>query len=150
MEELVDGTVKIRTITLNDSKAIQAIRKAISEDDAQVDSEKIIEQQVLEGAGKSSLVAEINGNVIGYMISTSLFAGFGIKKSAWIMAIGVHPDHMGQGIGLKLANKICDIYKEKGIENIYSSVVWDSTDVLSFFKKLGFERSDFINLKKKL
>lgn len=146
----MEDTVKIREITLDDSEAIQNIRKAISEEDVGLNSEKLIEQQILEGAGKSSLAAEINGNVIGYMISTSLYAGFGIRKSAWIMDIGIHPDYMGQGIGLKLARKICDIYKDKGIKNIYSSVLWDSTDVLSFFKKLGFERSNFINLKKKL
>lgn len=146
----MEDTVDIRGITLNDAEAIQTIRKAISEDDADVNFEKIIEQQAAEGSDKSSLVAEINGQVAGYMISTTLYAGFGIKKSAWIMDIGVHPDFMGQGIGVKLANKICEIYKEKGIQNIYSSVLWDSTDVLSFFKKLGFERSDFINLKKKL
>lgn len=146
----MEDTVNIRGITLNDAEAIQTIRKAISEDDAGVDFIKVIEQQISEGTDKSSLVAEINGNVVGYMISTSLYAGFGIKKSAWIMAIGVHPDFMGQGIGLKLAEKICDIYRDKGVKNIYSSVLWDSTDVLSFFKKLGFERSEFINLKKKL
>jgi len=133
----VEDTVNIRGITLNDAEAIQTIRKAISEDDAGVDFIKVIEQQISEGTDKSSLVAEINGNVVGYMISTSLYAGFGIKKSAWIMAIGVHPDFMGQGIGLKLAEKICDIYRDKGVKNIYSSVLWDSTDVLSFFKKLG-------------
>ena len=146
----MEDTVNIREISLNDAEAIQDIRKAISEDDAEVNFEKIIKQQISEGAAKSSLVAQINGNVVGYMISTSLYAGFGIKKSAWIMAIGVHPDYMGQGIGLALARKICDIYREKGIKYIYSSVIWDSTDVLSFFKKLGFERSEFINLKKKL
>ena len=146
----MEDTVNIREITLNDAEAIQNIRRAISEDDAEVNFVKIIEQQIYEDSGKSSLVAQINGVVVGYMISTCLYAGFGIKKSAWIMAIGVHPDFMGQGIGLKLARKICDVYKEKGVKHIYSSVVWDSTDVLSFFKKLGFERSEFINLKKKL
>jgi len=146
----VEDTVNIREITLEDAEAIHNIRKAISEDDAEVNFVKIIEQQISESAGKFSLVAQINGDVVGYMISTSLLAGFGIKKSAWIMAIGVHPDYMGQGIGLKLGKKICEIYKNKGIKNIYSSVRWDSTDVLSFFKKLGFERSQFINLKKKL
>jgi ribosomal protein S18 acetylase RimI-like enzyme len=142
--------VKIKEITLDDAEAIQDIRRSISEDDADVDFTKIIERQIAEGADKSSLVAKIDGQVVGYMISTSLLAGFGIKKSAWIMAIGVLPDFMGQGIGLKLAERICDIYREKGIKHIYSSVRWDSTDVLSFFKKLGFERSEFINLKKKL
>ncbi|MBU0462149.1 MAG: GNAT family N-acetyltransferase [Proteobacteria bacterium] len=150
MEDSVEDTVNIREITLNDAEAIQNIRKAISEDDGEVNFVKIIEQQISEGSRKSSLVAEINGAVVGYMISATLYAGFGIKKSAWIMAIGVHPDYMGQGIGLKLARKICEVYKDKGIKNIYSSVLWDSTDVLSFFKKLGFERSEFINLKKKL
>lgn len=146
----MEAIVNIREITLNDAGAIQNIREAISEDDGDVNFTKIIEQQMHEGASKSSLVAEINNAVVGYMISTGLYAGFGIKKSAWIMDIGVHPDYMGQGIGLKLGRKICEVYKEKGIKNIYSSVLWDSTDVLSFFKKLGFERSEFINLKKKL
>ncbi len=143
-------TVNIREITLEDAKPIQLIRRAISEEDSSVDFEKFIAQQLSEGSCRSSLVAEINGRVVGYMISTVLYAGFGIKKSAWIMAIGVHPDFMGQGIGLELARKTCDIYREKGIKNLYSSVLWDSTDVLSFFKKLGFERSEFINLKKRL
>jgi len=150
MEDLVEDTVNIREISLKDVGSIQQIRRAISEEDGEVDFLKLIEQQVSDRSGKSSLIAEINGNVIGYMISTILYAGFGIKKSAWIMAIGVHPDYMGKGIGLKLARKICEIYKDRGIESIYSSVLWDSTDVLSFFKKLGFERSEFINLKKKL
>ncbi|MCP4672247.1 MAG: GNAT family N-acetyltransferase [Desulfobacula sp.] len=146
----MEGTIKIREITLNDAEAIQNIRKAISADDADIDSVKLVEHQVRKRQGTSSLVAEVDGKVAGYMISTTLYAGFGIKKSAWIMAIGVHPDYMGQGIGLKLARKICEIYQTKGVEHIYSSVRWDSTDVLSFFKKLGFERSEFINLKKKL
>ncbi len=150
MEDLVEDTVTIRQIKLEDADAVLDIRGAISEDDGEVNFTKIIEQQLAEGSGRSSLVALINDNVVGYMMSTSLYAGFGMKKSAWIMTIGVHPDFMGQGIGLKLADRICAIYKEKGIKNVYSSVRWDSTDVLSFFKKLGFERSQFINLKKKL
>jgi len=146
----VEDIVNIREITLKDAEGIQNIRKAISEEDAKVDFSKIIKQQISGETVKSSLIAEMNGTVVGYMVSTTLYAGFGIKKSAWIVAIGVHPEYMGQGIGLKLARKICEIYKEKGVKSIYSSVRWDSTDVLSFFKKLGFERSEFINLKKSL
>jgi ribosomal protein S18 acetylase RimI-like enzyme len=57
---------------------------------------------------------------------------------------------MGQGIGKRLAEEIVRIYREKGVEDIYTSVRWDSVDLLSFFKTLGFDRSSFINLKKRL
>lgn len=140
----------IREIRLEDAQAIENIRAAISPQDANVDFLKLVKQQALDGNGTASLVAELNKKVVGYMISTTLYAGFGIRKSAWIMAIGVHPDYMGQGIGLALANRVCDIYRDKQVESIYSSVMWDSIDVLSFFKKLGFKRSEFINLKKDL
>ena len=150
MEVLLEDAINIREIVLNDAGAIQRIRKAISKDDAEIDSLKLVEQQINNNQGRSSLVAEINGQIIGYMISTTLYAGFGIQKSAWIMAIGVDPNYMGRGIGIKLAEEICSFYKTKGVHSIYSSVKWDSTDVLSFFKKLGFERSEFINIKKKL
>ena len=140
----------IREIRLEDAQAIEDIRAAISPQDANVDFLKLVKQQASDGNSAASLVAELNGKVVGYMISTTLYAGFGIRKSAWIMAIGVHPDYMGQGIGLALANRVCDIYRAKQVESIYSSVMWDSIDVLSFFKKLGFKRSEFINLKKDL
>ncbi|MBW2436909.1 MAG: hypothetical protein JRF29_06500 [Deltaproteobacteria bacterium] len=47
-----------------------------------------------------------------------------------------------------MARKIFEIYKAAGIENVYTTVRWDSTDLLSFFKTLGFDRSAFINLRK--
>jgi ribosomal protein S18 acetylase RimI-like enzyme len=140
----------IREIRLEDAQAIEDIRVAISQQDANVDFLKLVTQHVSDGNGTTSLVAELNKKVVGYMISTTLYAGFGIRKSAWIMAIGVNPEYMGQGIGLAMAHRICDIYREKGVSSIYSSVMWDSIDVLSFFKKLGFKRSEFINLKKDL
>jgi N-acetylglutamate synthase-like GNAT family acetyltransferase len=55
---------------------------------------------------------------------------------------------MGQGIGASLAKEIFSYYRDIGIENVYTSVRWDSTDLLSFFKTLGFDRSNFINLRK--
>jgi N-acetylglutamate synthase-like GNAT family acetyltransferase len=76
--------------------------------------------------------------------------GFGIEKSAWIATLGVKPEYMGQGIGKNLAMKIFEYYKSEGIENVYTSVRWDSPDLLSFFKTMGFDRSNFINLRKSI
>lgn len=141
---------QIREIALTDAKAIQRIRSLISKEDADVDSEKIINQQTGGISNRASLVALIDNKVVGYMISNVLHAGFGLQKSAWIVAMGVDPGFMGLGVGKKLAKKILEIYKSQNINYVYSSVAWDSIDLLSFFKALGFERSEFINLRKKL
>ena len=49
-----------------------------------------------------------------------------------------------------MAAEIFKSYEAQGITRVYTSVRWDSTDLLSFFRTLDFERSDFINLTKKL
>ena len=95
-------------------------------------------------------MAEINGRIVGYMISYTVYAGFGVEKSAWIATLGVDPKLMGQGNGKRLAEEILEVYRQTGISNIFTSVRWDSVDLLSFFKTLGFDRSNFINLRRVL
>jgi hypothetical protein len=46
-----------------------------------------------------------------------------------------------------MTKEIFMFYKARGISAVYTSVRWDSTDLLSFFKTVGFERSNYINLK---
>ncbi len=138
--------LQIRKIDKNDAEAIQRIRNLISENDSDIDLKKIVDQQTTG----LNIVALIDDKVVGYMISNVLHAGFGLDKSAWIISMGVDPDFMGRGVGKKLANKILETYKSQKIKYAFSSVAWDSIDLLSFFKTLGFERSEFINLRKKL
>ena len=137
---------QIREIDQDDAEAVQKIRTLISKDEAAFDLKKIVDQQTTG----LNIVALIDNKVVGYMISNVLHAGFGLDKSAWIISMGVDPDFMGRGIGKKLANKILETYKSQKINYVFSSVAWDSIDLLSFFKTLGFERSEFINLRKKL
>jgi ribosomal protein S18 acetylase RimI-like enzyme len=57
---------------------------------------------------------------------------------------------MGRDIGNKLAEEILGVYRDRGIKYVFTSVRWDSVDLLSFFKTLDFDRSSFINLRKEL
>lgn len=95
-------------------------------------------------------MAEFEGKVVGFMISFVMTFNFGMEKSAWFATMEVEPKHMGQRIGARLAREMFAFYKDQGISNLYTSVQWDATDVVSFFKTLGFHRSDFINLEKSL
>ncbi|MFP3975096.1 MAG: GNAT family N-acetyltransferase [Chloroflexota bacterium] len=143
--------VRIRNISVEDADALSRINSEITRfGGAEVDFREIIEAQVERSEGGVSFVAEVDGQVVGFMISYVIYGGFGLEKGAWIATLGVAPEFMGQGIGRKLAVELLNVYREKGIKYIYTSVPWDSVDLLSFFKTLGFDRSDFINLENKL
>ncbi|MEA3232756.1 MAG: GNAT family N-acetyltransferase [Thermodesulfobacteriota bacterium] len=141
--------IQIRELSAEDAPPIRRIYADIIQKPADEDFNRIIENH----AGREEdicVVAVLDDNVVGFMISYILTMGFGISKSAWIATLGVNPKYMGQGIGELMAREIFSRYKSLGIENVYTSVRWNSTDLLSFFKTLGFDRSNFINLRKVL
>lgn len=141
--------IVIRAMTTKDVDGICEIYKGIIRKPVHPDFNDLIIQHA-QREKDICLVAEQNGQVIGFMISYILTLGFGMEKSAWIATLGVRPDYMGQGVGRSLAKKIFKAYKQAGIQSVYTSVRWDSTDLLSFFKTLGFDRSNHINLRKKI
>jgi len=139
--------VRIRKIRIEDAHEISGIQSAITKYPTGINFRHIIEDRIRKSED-ASFVAEIDGKVVGYMISYIIYGGFGLEKSAWIATLGVNPKFMGQGIGKKLAEEILRVYREAGIKHVFTSVRWDSVDLLSFFKTLGFDRSSFINLRK--
>jgi ribosomal protein S18 acetylase RimI-like enzyme len=141
--------VVIRRLKPTDTDEISRIYREITQKPARADFKQLVEAHSLSSED-ACFVAELDGKVIGFMISYILTLGFGIEKSAWIATLGIHPKYMGQGIGGKLAEEVFRFYRTEGIQNVYTSVRWDSTDLLSFFKTLGFDRSNFINLRKVL
>ena len=141
--------ILIRKLKKEDVEDIRKIHTAITKTPVKADFKRTVEEQAMREES-ASFAAELNGEVVGYMVSYILLGGFGISKSAWIAMLGVNPKYMGQGIGESLAREILKYYKKKRIKDIYTSVRWDSADLLSFFKTLGFDRSNFINLRKVL
>jgi len=148
MDDVVNNLV-IRKIKPEDAPEITAIQSSITKASPAIDFKYIIENQIPKN-GDVSFSAELNGKVVGYMISYIVLGGFGLQKSAWIATLGVDPKYMGQGIGRLLAEKLLRVYRDKGIDFIFTTVRWDSVDLLSFFKTLGFNRSDYIHLTRKL
>jgi ribosomal protein S18 acetylase RimI-like enzyme len=148
-EDAAVETILIRRLKNTDTDEISRIYAAITRQPVSADFKRVIEDHARRDED-TCLVAEIGGKVVGFMISYILTAGFGMAKSAWIATLGVNPDSMGRGIGAGLAEELFAYYRAQGIDNVYTSVRWDSTDMLSFFKTLGFDRSNFINLRKVL
>ena len=141
--------VTIRKLNAADADGVLRIYKSITLQSGDIDIEEVIADRALKG-NDACFVAEHEGRLVGFIVSYLLTGSFGIQQSAWIPTFGVDPDFMGHGIGKKLAEAVFNYYRAKGVRNVYTSVRWYDTDVLSYLRTLGFDRSEFINLQKRL
>ena len=137
----------IRNLKIGDSEDISRIQESITKEPSTIDYHKVVQEEVKKD-NSVNVVAELDGKVVGFIITYILHGGFGLEKSAWIGLFGVEPKYMGSGIGKRMAKEVFDELTKMNIKNIFTSVKWDSLDLLSFFKSLGFDRCEFINLKK--
>jgi ribosomal protein S18 acetylase RimI-like enzyme len=96
---------------------------------------------------KTCIVAEKDNNVVGFIVGCIKEWGFGVERSGWIEMIEVDPKFMGKGIGTTLGDALIHYFKEEGLKSVYTTVRWDSGDLVAFFKSIGFDKSGFINLE---
>jgi N-acetylglutamate synthase-like GNAT family acetyltransferase len=141
--------IEIRPMTENDFEAVAGIQEAITKKKVSGRLDNRIQEYIRKDS-EACLVAEDEGKVVGFVIGDIKDWGFGVEKSGWLEIIGIHPKHMGQGIGRQLGKRLLDHFKAKGIKNAYTVARWDSGDLLAFFKSIGFDRSVFINLERRL
>lgn len=148
--DFVEKEITIRKLKAEDADEICEIYCLITNQSVNPDFKKMVFDRAQELERGAHFVAEFDGKVVGFMISYILPFGFGAEECAYIATMGVHPKFMGQRLGEGMTKKIFMFYKSRGISRVYTSVRWDSTDLLSFCKTMGFERSNYINLKRDL
>ena len=68
----------------------------------------------------------------------------------WIYYLAVDPDCQKQGIGKRLYNEAYRWLKEQGAPKIQILIRNDNEDVVSFYEKLGFEKSTSLLMARKI
>jgi ribosomal protein S18 acetylase RimI-like enzyme len=95
----------------------------------------------------ASLVAEIDGKVVGFILGEVSGWEFKVPNNiGWIDTIGIDPDYQNRGIAKVLANALITNLRGYSVDNIYTLVNWNDWDLLQFFHAMGFSRGDMINL----
>ena len=95
----------------------------------------------------ASLVAEIDGKVIGFILGEVSGWEFKVPNNiGWIDTIGIDPDYQNRGIAKELANALVANLRQYSVDTIYTLVNWNDWDLLQFFHAMGFTRGDMINL----
>lgn len=141
--------IKIRKMLVKDLPQVVKIQEAITKTKKTREKIAVLKEHI-QKEGTISLVAVSDGRVLGYVISEIMTNSFGLDQGGWIEDLGVDPKYMGEGLGQTLAASLFEVFKERKIYEIYTAALWDSVDLLSFFKSIGFDRSNFINLYRKL
>jgi GNAT superfamily N-acetyltransferase len=129
----------------------------IIEIDTEVLGEKRSEywERKTEISGKKSplpsLVAEIEGKVIGFIFGEASGWEYGVPDNiGWIDTIGIDPSYQKKGIGTLLMKELINYMKKVGVNTIYTLVNWRDWELLRFFDATGFKRGDMINLEFKI
>lgn len=149
MEGFNTKSFTIRPLAIRDLPQVASIQEIITKKKVSPEKRALLKEQ-LNKEGNISLVAIAEKRVVGYVFSEIMTNSFGLDQGGWIKNLGVLPKYMGKGIGQALANHLFETYRKRGITEIFTASQWDWGDLLSFFKSLGFDRSSFINLYKKL
>ncbi|MEM7354816.1 MAG: GNAT family N-acetyltransferase [Acidobacteriota bacterium] len=91
---------------------------------------------------EAALVAEIDGEVVGFMLGEIRSGEFGLMEpTGWIEVLGVDPERQGGQIGRRLASALLDHFKSEGAKSVRTLVDETMDDISGFFASLGFEPS---------
>ena len=96
----------------------------------------------------SSLVAELEGTVIGFVIGDVSRWEYGLPENiGWIDTIGVDPDYQRKGIAKLLFREMTKSLKKVGVDSIITFVTRRDWKLLKFFNSVGFQKGDLLNLE---
>ncbi len=141
--------LELREFDRSDIPEMVAIQQVIIKEEVEPTWTSMVESHIADSKGVG-FVALREGKVVGFVIGEVKGEGFGLPQSGWIEVVGVDPQAMGEGIGKAMIDRLFEAFRQKGVEDVYTSVRWDAVDMVSFFKSVGFGRSDFINLIRQL
>ena len=96
-----------------------------------------------------SFIAEFEGHLVGFILARIEYLGIPIKEVCVIHAIAVEPKYQRQGIGSLLINKLKITCDSKRILTMRAFVSQNDSKLLNYFERLGFHRSDIINLEQR-
>jgi len=91
---------------------------------------------------EASRVAEVDGEVVGFMLGDVRGGEFGLEEtSGWIERFGVDPSQRGKGLGRQLFEELAEYFRAAGAERLRTLVDSRQAETERFLRALGFEDS---------
>ena len=96
----------------------------------------------------TALVAELDNQVVGFIIGGASRWEYGMPENiGWIDTIGVDPAYQRRGVAKTLFAEMTNKLNKLGVDSVITFVTRRDPILLNFFKNLGFQKGDMINLE---
>lgn len=126
------NSISIRPMMLDDLMAVQKVDEASF---SPIWQNSLLYLELAFRQAAIASVAEMNGQMVGYQISTATPAGGHLARLA------VDPRMQGQGIGRQLLHDLLTQFIRRGANCVTVNTQKDNTASLALYKRMGFDTS---------
>jgi GNAT superfamily N-acetyltransferase len=103
---------------------------------------EVLAHSLFEARTAEALLAEVDGEAVGYAIVCGTFSSFECRGGIWIEDIFVRPQNRRGGVGRALFARVAAIAVERGLPRVeWAALNWNEL-ALGFYDGLGARRLD--------
>lgn len=140
--ELARDRIPVRSLREADLKALIAIDRRITGRDRSAYFERKLAEALHESDVRVSLVAELDGRPVGFIMARVDLGEFGRIEAAAVMdTIGVDPDYAGRGVGRALLSQLLANLATLRVDKVLTEVDWGDREMMAYLDRCGFKPS---------
>jgi len=139
--------VKIRRMTETDLEKIKKIDRALVGPERALSWPLRVEAHWWVYRPMLNFVAEVDDEVVGFLLGDIRGAEYGTDVSGWIDMMGVAPEHQHREIGKRLVEAFCEECQRNEVK---ARVIIRDDDqrLMGFWMSVGFQRGNLICYEK--
>jgi len=141
--------VKFREMRVEDVEGILEIERA-TKGASRAPTYAPVPDSCIGGEVSSSVVAEADDKIIGFVLGRVVGSPTELRNVAWIELIGILPEYQNLSIGKKMVEVWKERCRKRGIKKVHIMINWRDWWMLSFFESLRFSRGDLIDFQAEL
>jgi predicted N-acetyltransferase YhbS len=136
---LARDKIPVRSLAEGDLRALVAIDRRITGRDRAAYFQRKLADALTESDVRVSLVAELDGVPIGFIMARVDLGEFGrVETTAVIDTLGVDPDYQNRGVGRALVSQLLSNLGTLRVETVRTEVDWQDRDLLGYLDRSGF------------
>ena len=143
--------VTIRKAVTDDFDAVLALDLNSVKEEKPVYWRGVFDRYVtIDRDGGFFLVAEMSGEVVGFIVGEVRAWEFGSPPCGWVFALSVSTEHREIGVGQIMLQEMCQRLKKAGVTTVRTMVDRENKLTLSFFRSQGLRTGRYVELEKQI